>query len=234
MPINKMNLFEEAENRKSKQKTQIRMIMKKITLLVASILLVGNAVNAQGLIKNSGEEKRAGLSFDEPISFTERGIEFFVFPNGEFDFNTRPQDSQGDYFYKAAGKRGTTVQSKRTQNYGTRIEHDSFGRVRRVGNTFINYDNRDRVSRIGTVYMKYNRTALTQVGGMRIVYNRRGDIVDTVGRIKGYSNSGYSYNYDNHYYSNDTYIASNNNDSDYYYYKADGTKAKVEDNKERK
>jgi hypothetical protein len=225
-------LFEEAENRKSKQKTQIRMIMKKITLLVASILLVGSAVNAQGLIKNSGEAKNARYSFDEPISFTERGIEFFVFPNGEFDFNTRPEDSQGDYFYKTAGKRGSASTARTVTNYGTRIEHDSYGRVRRVGNTFINYDNRDRVSRIGTIYMKYNRTALAQIGGMKIVYNRRGEIVDTVGRIKGYSNSGYAYNYDDDY--NDHYIASNQNDNDSYYYKSDGTKAKDEDNKGRK
>jgi hypothetical protein len=78
--------------------------------------------------------------------------------------------------------------------------------------------------------MKYNRIALAQIGGMRIIYNRRGEIVDTVGRIKGYSNSGYAYNND---YDNNVYTASNHNDSDYYYYKADGTKAKVED-KERK
>lgn len=228
---NNGSLFEEAENRKSKQKTQIRMIMKKITLLVASILLVGSAVNASEIIRNSGEATTR-YSFDEPISFTERGIEFFVFPNGEFDFNTRPEDSQGDYYYKTAGKRGSVTQSSRPMNYGTRIEHDSFGRVRRVGNTFINYDNRDRVSRIGTVYMKYNRTALAQIGGMRIVYNRRGEIVDTIGRIKGYSNSGYAYNYDtNNDYS---YNTSNNNSTDYYYYKVDGTKAKIEDDKDRK
>lgn len=209
------------------------MIMKKITFLVASILLVGGVANAQGLIKNSGEEKRTRYSFDEPISFTERGIEFFVFPNGEFDFNTRPDDSQGDYFYKGAGARTTVSTSRRPVNYGVRIEHDSFGRVRRIGNTFINYDNRDRVSRIGTVYMKYNRTALTQIGGMRIVYNRRGEIVDTIGRIKGYSNSGYAYNYDDDYGYG--YSASDYNDGNYYYYKADGTKAKIEDNeKERK
>ena len=119
-----------------------------------------------------------------------------------------------------------------TPNYGTRIEHDSFGRVRRVGNTFINYDNRDRVSRIGSVYMRYNRTALTQIGGMRIVYNRRGEIVDTVGNIKSYS--GYAYNCNNHYYDdNDNYTASNYNNNDYYYYKTDGTKAKIEDDKEK-
>ena len=207
------------------------MIMKKITLLVASILLVGSVANASEVIKKSGEEKRTRYSFDEPISFMERGIEFFVFPNGEFDFNTRPEDSEGDYFYKTAGKRGNK-QEQRPTNYGTRIEHDSFGRVRRIGNTFINYDNRDRVSRIGSVYMRYNRIALTQIGGMRIIYNRRGEIVDTVGNIKSYS--GYVYNnYNNHYYD-DNYTASNNNDSDYYYYKNDGTKAKIEDEKERK
>ncbi|MCF6132191.1 hypothetical protein [Flavobacterium wongokense] len=188
-------------------------------------------MNASEIIKNSGEEKRTGMSFDEPISFTERGIEFFVFPNGEFDFNTRPDDSQGDYYYKTAGKRGASTQARRPQNYGVRIEQDSYGRVRRVGNTFINYDNRDRVSRIGTVYMKYNRTALAQIGGMRIVYNRRGEIVDTVGRIKGYSNSGYAYNYDDY---DNNYSASNYNDNDYYYYKADGTKAKIEDDKIKK
>ena len=224
----------EVSGKRAKLLTQTSMIMKKITLLVASILLVGSVANASE-IKKSGEEKRTRFSFDEPISFMERGIEFFVFPNGEFDFNTRPEDSEGDYFYKTAGKRGTTVQARGPINYGTRIEHDSFGRVRRIGNTFINYDSRDRVNRIGSVYMRYNRFALTQIGGMRIVYNRRGEIVDTVGRIKGYSNSGYAYNYNNHY-EDDNYTASNynDNDSDYYYYKADGTKAKVEDDKERK
>src|SRR6218665_3614266 len=141
-----MILFEEAENRKSKQKTQITMIMKKITLLVASILLVGSVANASDVIKTD-EERRMRYSFDEPISFTERDIEFFVFPNGEFDFNTRPEDSQGDYFYKTAGRRGTVTAERRPVNYGVRIEHDSFGRVRRISNTFINYDSRDRVSR---------------------------------------------------------------------------------------
>jgi len=209
-------------------KTQIILIMKKITLLVASILLVGSVANASEIIKTSGEETRTRFSFDEPISFTERGIEFFVFPNGEFDFNTRPEDSQGDYYFKTAGKRTTTVERGRPVNYGVLIEHDSFGRVRRIGNTFINYDSRDRV--IGTVYMKYNRFALTQIGGMRIVYNRRGDIVDTIGSIKGHRNTGYVYNNHNqNYYDNDdNYTASNNND-DYYYYKTDGTRAKIED-----
>lgn len=205
--------------------------MKKITFLVASVLMTTGFINATE-VQNTFVKNSMSYYFDEPISFNERGIEFFVFTNGDFDFNTRPEDSQGDYFYKAAGKRGTSIQERRTFNYGTLIEHDSFGRVRRVGNTFINYDNRDRVSRIGSVYMRYNRVGLAQIGGMRIIYNQRGEVVDTVGRIKGYSNSGYVYNDNcfgnNHYYTTSNY---NNNNNDVYYYRSDGSKAKIEEKK---
>ena len=206
--------------------------MKKITLLVASIFLVGNMANASENPVFSDKTTIARFNFDEPIAFTERGIGFYVFPNGEFDFNTRPQDSEGDYYYKTAGKRAGSEVNRRPENYGVRIEHDAFGRVRRIGNTFINYDYNDRVSRIGSVYMKYNNFALTQVGGLRIIYNRRGQIVDIFGTVKGYHTSYYNGN--NHggyngYQNNDDYNDSSNNpNDDYYYYKADGTKAKIE------
>ncbi|MFM9988957.1 hypothetical protein [Flavobacterium sp.] len=206
--------------------------MKKITLLVASIFLVGNMANASENPVFSDNTTIARFSFDEPIAFTERGIGFYVFPNGEFDFNTRPQDSEGDYYYKTAGKRAGSEVNRRPENYGVRIEHDAFGRVRRIGNTFINYDYNDRVSRIGSVYMKYNNFALTQVGGLRIIYNRRGQIVDIFGTVKGYHTSYYNGN--NHggyngYQNNDDYNDSSNNpNDDYYYYKADGNKAKIE------
>jgi hypothetical protein len=230
-------LNEEAENRKSKRKIENTLIMKKITLLVASVLLLGNFAKASEIIKIADERFVTRFSFDEPISFTERGIEFFVFPNGDFDFNTRPDDSHGGYQYKQAGKRTSDVNrgNNAPVNYGVLVEHDSFGRVRRVGNTFINYDSRDRVSRIGTVYMRYNRFALTQIGGLQIVYNRRGEIVDMFGQVKGRrsgftnsyygSNEGYAHNDDNDYHDS-TY-----NSNDYYYYKTDGTRAKVEDDK---
>jgi hypothetical protein len=210
--------------------------MKKITLLVASVLLIGNVAKASEI--NFTDDANANrFSFDEPISFDERGIEFFVFPNGDFDFNTRPDDSQGDYFFKGAGKRGNDkVTNRGAVNYGTLIEFDSFGRVRRVGNTFINYDAHDRVNRIGSVYMRYNRFALTQVGGLQIVYNHFGEIVDMIGEVKGRRNQGFIYP---HYgpttacntNSNYDYSYSYNNSNDYYYYKTDGTKARIEDKK---
>lgn len=199
--------------------------MRTITLLVASILLTTGLANAQERRISNTSVTTTRFSFDEPISFTERGIEFFVFANGDFDFNTRPNDSQGDHHYRLAGKRTSEVNRTSPVNFGVLIEHDSFGRVRRVGNTFINYDSRDRVSRIGSVYMRYNRFALTQVGGMRIVYNRRGEIIDMIGQVK--RNSGFIYNNNA---TATTYGNGNNGSGNgYYYYRTDGTKALVED-----
>lgn len=205
--------------------------MKKITLLVAANLLVGSLALAAEKTTFSDFERNVAYSnyMDaEPIVFMERGIEFFVFLNGDFDFNTRPQDSQGGFFYRRGGTRGTTAAAV---NYGVRIEHDSFGRVRRVGNTFINYDNRNRVSRIGTVYMRYNRFALSQIGGMQIVYNRRGMIIRTIGEVN-FTRGNYGYAHNTYYGSSENYNSGYTyNDNSYYYYKADGTKALIEDKK---
>ena len=199
--------------------------MRTITLLVASILLTTGLANAQERRILNTSVTTTRFSFDEPISFTERGIEFFVFTNGDFDFNTRPNDSQGNHHYRLAGKRTSEVNRTSPVNFGVLIEHDSFGRVRRVGNTFINYDSRDRVSRIGSVYMRYNRFALTQVGGMRIVYNRRGEVIDMIGQVK--RNSGFIYNNNA---TATTYGNGNNGSGNgYYYYRTDGTKALVVD-----
>lgn len=209
--------------------------MKKITLLVvASILLVGNMALASENPVFSDNTNRRGYYIDyrdaEPIIFRERGIEFMLFPNGEFDFNTRPSGPR--YHVNgtngAPGTRGYYGPSER----GIRVEHDNFGRVRRVGNVYINYDAFGRVKRIGTIYMSYNSFAVTKVGNMRIVYDRRGRIVDVYGFIN-HANGGYNYNPGTHYsggngHYDDDY-GDDYNDDDYYYYRKDGSKAKMSD-----
>jgi len=206
--------------------------MKKITLLVvASILLVGNMALASENPVFSDNTNRRGYYIDyrdaEPIIFKERGIEFMLFPNGEFDFNTRPAVRP-----RVNGTSGAPSGIYYgTSERGVRVEHDNFGRVRRVGNVYINYDAFGRVKRIGTIYMSYNSFAVTKVGNMRIVYDRRGRIVDVFGIIN-HANSGYFYNPRGTYSGGnggygDGYDDDYGNENDYYYYRKDGTKAKM-------
>lgn len=198
--------------------------MKKITLLVTALVVFGSAAKASE-IDRSAFERPINIAEAEPISFVERGIEFIVFADGQFDFSTRPAIA-GDIYYRTSPRASvnrTHGAPGQSGNFGVRVEHDNYGRVRRIGNVFINYDAANRIKRIGSVYMSYNRFALAQVGGLQIRYNGRGQIVGYSGSVNG--NQAYAANYNgNNYgdYGNGNAPVLND---DYYYYKTDGTKA---------
>ncbi len=197
--------------------------MKTITFLAAAVLMVSTAQASE--IINSGAGFTSRFSFDEPIAFNERGVEFFIFPNGEFDFNTAQtaQTITTNTYYRY-GRRNTinATYGAPGVNVGTRIEHDQTGKIRRIGNVFLNYDNAGRIKRIGSVYMIYNNGALTQIGGMRITYNRRGNVVAMTGNVKAFISTPYVYHNDYNY------NPSENTNNDHYYYRQNGTKAVIE------
>lgn len=164
--------------------------MKKITFLLVLAGMFHTSVSvAQDAAR--GIRNQGWVNHNEPIVFMERGIEFYVFADGSFDFNTRPTDTNGTFYFRGAGRRG---QQLIVPNYGVRIDTDSFGRIRRVGNVFVNYDGLDRVNRIGTILMQYNRFGLARVGGLELIYNRRGQLVQLVGSVY-HRNHGFSSTY---------------------------------------
>jgi len=90
---------------------------------------------------------------------------------------------------------------------------------------FINYDKYGRIKRAGTVYMKYgkHRGKLKQVGGLRVKYNRWGEIVFTSGFVNN-SNQGCGIcgidscsvnHFDND--DHDDWYDDDDDDDDYYY-----------------
>lgn len=101
---------------------------------------------------NPTDRVRAEYRYNEAVSFIERGIQFHVFLNGNFDFDSR------------------YVRTRR--NSRVRIRRDFRGRIRRVGNVTISYNRNGDVRRIGSVYMGYNGGWLTRVGQLDIEYNR--------------------------------------------------------------
>lgn len=186
--------------------------MKKITLLVASYFLVGSVAPtlASPVFSGNNDKKAYALHYDEaePVVFLERGIEFYVFLNGDFDFNTHPEaNSNSGYHFRRPGTR-TSIENYPIA-YGIKIEQDYLGRVRRVGNVFINYDNRGRVSRIGATYMKYNAFGLTKIGGLKITYNTKNQIVAMSGTVNAPQYPAYGY----YQAPRDAYYGN----SDYYY-----------------
>ena len=163
---------------------------------------------------------------------------FYVFLNGDFDFNTEPT-VHVDYLYK----RGNSQNQSYHEPRGIRIERDSQGRIRRIGNVFISYSFDNQVKRIGTVYIQYHRGRMEQIGNMRIIYGRYG--LSFRGSVKGhyvshnpyYSNNWTSLNnghfvtweygyYDSFFSSNDFHQGYENYDEDdnFYYFRTKGNK----------
>lgn len=133
--------------------------MKKGVLILLGMFLMVSTVEAK-----NGEENlnfRVNYSYNDAVNFFENGIEFFVFTNGDFDFDTYRNNRQ------------------------TRIDRDFRGRIRRINNTTLNYDFRGNVTRIGNISIRYFRNRLTRVGDLRVDYDRWGNPIFN-GQVRDY------------------------------------------------
>lgn len=162
----------------------------KRTILLFAALLIGLTTasateqNTKKQFKNNSFYKNA-----EPIVFVERGIEFLVFPNGSFDFNTKnnfynnSRRSTINTRYQSSSKniKFSNIRVKK----GVIISKDRFGKIKRIGNVFLNYDRRGNITQIGSVNINYNRGngIVKQVGGLKVNYNRKGKIVNLRGKV---------------------------------------------------
>ncbi len=167
---------------------------------------------------------KINYNYNNAVNFIERGIEFYVFTNGEFDFNSHINDS----YYN----------ERRARNNNLRIERDFRGRIRTIGSVFINYDLRGNVSRIGNIFMRYNSGRLTRVGNLNVRYNRGG-----YANFSGYVRDNFYYdngirinlnigdvcNYNDTYFSHRDFrrnYSQVREDNNFYYYRAN-TNAKI-------
>ncbi|WP_298902026.1 hypothetical protein [uncultured Psychroserpens sp.] len=226
--------------------------MKKLVLLFTGLLMGLTSVSAaETVTATQGDDfNNSRYRFAEPIVFIERGVEFLIFPDGSFDFNTEFGNNVSETYYRTSRTRRSSVNTTygapgtvSRVNYSTPrprgviITHDSNGQVRRIGNVFINYDRRGRIKRAGSVYMSYQRGNgfLRQVGGLRVNYNRWGEIVHISG-IVNHNNatlncgvgSGVGGNqYDDYGYDGDY-------DDDFYYYRKNGKVKKHKKSKHKK
>lgn len=191
--------------------------MKKILLLFLGILsfVSVKANNFDPITKRSIIANR----YDNAISFVERGVQFHVFLNGDFEFDTPYQNRK---YYDYNRNRRNTI----------RIDRDFEGRIKRVGSNFIRYDYKGNVTRIGKIRLYYRRGALRKIGNLRISYNSWGEPYFT-GNVNNYDyynddvrfsiNIGPIFNYNDRYFYKREFrnnYRKYKEDRTYYYYRA--------------
>jgi len=215
--------------------------MKNFYLLFVGLLLSVTTTQANE-ISNRLHGSENGLTnryrYAQPIKFVERGVEFFIFQNGEFDFNTHPvafNRTRRSSINTTFGAPRVRTRGNRyyTRNVGVRVEHDRNGRVRRIGNLFVNYDRYGRVKRIGSIYMRYHyrHGKVKQVGGLYLKYNRRGRLIRQYGNVKpiithtNYGDDDIDIDFDDDFQNGHDIPATD--DDDLYYYRKNGNQKKL-------
>lgn len=136
--------------------------MKKGILILLAMFMMVSTVEAKNGNYLPNNNNRI-YAYENAVNFVENGVEFFVFTNGDFDFDTRLNNT----FYSRNGIR--------IAHNNTRIFRDFRGRINRIGNISIRYDFRGNVARIGNVRMTYFRNRLKNVGNLFVNYDGWGN-----------------------------------------------------------
>jgi len=142
--------------------------MKKLGTFIAVFLLTGVTAFATTTTKTGTHfiERGYGNSF----IFVEQGVEFAVFPDGQFDFNV---DNYGPNFSAYADIGGVGISFNTGHSYDAYVQYDDYGAVIQIENVPVYYDYYGRIIQAGDVRIRYNRLGrIVRVGGLYVHYNR--------------------------------------------------------------
>jgi hypothetical protein len=144
--------------------------MKRILYLFALLVTVSTTAKAE---TNTIAEADASINnlvrgYGNSFIFIEGGIEFAVFPDGQFDFympNYGPNVNIGINSPNFALSFNTGF------NYNPYVQYDSFGAIIQIENTPIFYDAFGRVNQIGNIIINYNGIGrVSRIGGLQLFY----------------------------------------------------------------
>ena len=154
--------------------------MKKLILLLTVVFLSGSSVSA---VTNTSYTYVRG--YGNSFIFVEDGIEFSVFPDGQFDFYMQ---NYGPNVNVAVNTPGVSISFNSGYDYNPYIQYDDFGAVIQIENTPIFYDYYGRVTQIGNVNIRYNSFGrIGRVGGLFVHYNRSRVFTHCTGFINIYN-----------------------------------------------
>ena len=138
--------------------------MKKLVLLMAAVLFGATNIHAETLEESTTIRS---YTYGNSFIFTEGGITFSVYPDGELDFYIDNQVNVG--VGARMGNVGITFNSG--WDYNPFVQYDDYGAIIQVENVPIFYDYYGRVSQIGDVDVWYRNGRVRRLGSLNVFYN---------------------------------------------------------------
>ena len=163
--------------------------MKKLALFFTAVFLIGTTVSAK--TTNASEVNASlnlyGYNYGNSFIFTEGGIEFSVFPDGQFDFY---MPNYGPNVNVGFSSPNVSISFNTGYDYNPYVQYDDFGAIIQIENVPIYYDYYGRITQAGNVNIRYNSYGyVTRVGGLYVYYNRNRAFSHCTGFINIYNRS---------------------------------------------
>ena len=162
--------------------------MKRFTLFLSALLLMGVTVQAKttnSLEVNSTTDTYVKGYNGKAFIFVEEGIEFSVFPDGQFDFYMQ---NYGPNVNAGFNSNNVSISFNSGYDYGAYVQYDDFGAIIQIENVPIYYDHYGRIIQAGNVNINYNSYGrLARVGGLYIHYNRYNRFSHCTGYINSWN-----------------------------------------------
>lgn len=158
--------------------------MKKFAILLIGLMTLSSTTFATTTTTTENTARYNAVFDGSKYIFVENGIEFSVFPDGEFDFYI-PELVQGVNVNVNAGPVGISFNTG--FDYDPYVQYDDFGAVIQIENTPLFYDYYGRLSQAGDVRINYRNNRIVNVGGLNIFYNNFGVFSHYTGFINVYN-----------------------------------------------
>lgn len=156
--------------------------MRNLTLIFA-FLFIGWSVSAS---VNSKPATTNFYNYNDSFIFVEGGVEFAVYPNGEFDFYYNPEFRRGNSVHFSTPN--VNISYNGGYNYDPYVQYDDYGAVIQIENVPVYYDYYGRIIQAGNIYLSYNNFGrLARVGNLHVHYNNHHHITHYSGYINHYN-----------------------------------------------
>lgn len=157
--------------------------MKNLVPIFA-FLFIGWSISAS---ENSNSVTSTNFNnYNDSFIFVEGGVEFAVYPNGEFDFYFNPDFRRGNSVHISSPN--VNISYNAGYNYEPYVQYDDYGAVIQIENVPVYYDYYGRIIRAGDIFMRYNGFGrLASVGNLHIHYNPHHHITHYTGFINPYN-----------------------------------------------
>ena len=174
--------------------------MKKLALFFTVVLLIGTSVTAKStnVIIDKAFHKGHKKGYGNSFIFNEGGIEFSVFPDGQFDFYA---PDYGPNTNVSINSPNMSFSFNTGYDYSPYVQYDDYGAIVQIENIPIYYDYYGRIVQAGNVNINYNSYGrVSRVGGLQVYYDHHQRFTHHSGYINVY-NRAYAYRPWHRYYT---------------------------------